>query len=345
VTKDTEYPHDPMNDISKQKALEKALAESEERFRLITEFTRDWEYWINPEMEFVYISPSCETITGYKAEEFRNDSELLTKIIHPDDREAWQKPESIILQTDRPGSLDVCILTRSGESRWIHHLCQPVYNADGKWMGRQVSNRDITERKIAEKERGTFIGRLDDSRELQRVLLTSLMQAEEKERRVIARELHDKIGQSLTALKINLQTVEGVKGKGLDLSESIAMVEHMIQELRIISRNLPPTMLEDIGLAPALRWLVDWHGREASVTTSFITNLEETRLPPTIEIACFRVAQEGLTNVMRHAHAHQVKVELALVDQTLHLTIQDDGIGFDVDQAYERAPHGNSMGC
>ena len=161
---------------------------------------------------------------------------------------------------------------------------------------------------------------------------------------MIARELHDEIGQALTALKINLQTVQRVKGSGLDLSESVEMVEKTLQEVRAISRNLPPTMLEDLGLAPALRWLLDRQGREAGFTTSFITGLGETRLPAYVELACFRVAQEALTNVMRHAHARQVKLELALVDQTVHLTIEDDGRGFDMEEAYELARQGNSLG-
>jgi signal transduction histidine kinase len=102
-------------------------------------------------------------------------------------------------------------------------------------------------------------------------------------------------------------------------------------------------MLEDLGLAPALRWMLDRQGNEAGFSTSFTENLM-TRLPPKIEIACFRVGQEALTNIMRHAHAHQVKMELEQTGQELHLTIEDDGSGFDVAAAYERARVGTSLG-
>jgi PAS domain S-box-containing protein len=294
-------------------------------------------------MKFVYISPSCETISGYKAEEFLNDPELLRKMIHPEDREAWQKHESTILQTNQPGSLDLCILTRSGEARWVHHLCQSVYDVNGKWIGRQVSNRDITERKLAEKERGKLIDELRRAKELQQTLSQRLIDTQEKERRVIAHDLHDDVGQALTALKINLQTVQ--RGYNCpDLEESIAMVEQTLQQVRAISLNLPPMALEDVGVAAALRWLCDRQGKEAGFDTVFSANLGETRLPPNIEIACYRVGQEALTNIIRHAHAHLVQVDLKQTGQELHLTIQDDGSGFDVEAAYQHARVGTSLG-
>ncbi len=340
---DTGRPHDPINDSSKHKPVEQALAESEERFHIMTEFTQDWEYWINPELEFVYISPSCEIISGYKAAEFRSDPDLLNKIIHPDDQEAWQKHESIILQTNQSGSLDLCILTRSGEARWIHHLCQSVYDAHGKWMGRQVSNRDISERKMAEKERGKLIDELRGTRELQQKLSQRLIDAQEYERRVIAHDLHDEVGQSLTALKINLQTVQR-RENGLNLEESIAMIDQTLQVVRAISLNLPPMVLEDVGLGAALRWLLDRRGKEGGFDVSFRSNLGDKHLTPHIEITCYRVAMEALTNIMRYSHARQVKMELAQVDQVLHLTIEDNGIGFDVEKALARASHGGSVG-
>jgi PAS domain S-box-containing protein len=333
-----------ISDISSQKAAEKRLVEKEERFRIMADFTQDWEYLIGPDMKFVYISPSCEGITGYKAEEFRNDPQLLMKIVHPDDREEWQKHESIILQTNPPGSLDLCIVTRSGEARWIHHLCQSVYDTDGEWMGRQVSNRDITERKMAEKEREKFIEELRRAKELQQTLSQRLMDAQENERRLIAHDLHDEVGQALTAIKINLQTIQRKQNNDLGLDESIVKVERALEQVRAISLNLPPPMLEDVGLAAALRWLLEQQSRAADFGASFSANLGKVRLPQHIEIACYRVAQEALTNIMRYSQARQVKMELAQVDQELQLTIEDDGIGFDVEMAYENARSGKSLG-
>jgi len=203
---------------------------------------------------------------------------------------------------------------------------------------------DITERKKADEEREHLIGQLNAAREQQQMLSARLMAAQETERRVIARELHDEVGQALTALKINLQTVQRKQKNDLDLSESIGMVEQTLQQVRAISLNLPPTVLEDLGLAAALRWLLDRQGREAGFSTAFITNIGETRLDPQIEIACFRVAQEALTNVMRHSHAQNVNIKLEKINQDLHLTVRDDGLGYEVEAAYQRAWNGNSLG-
>ncbi len=333
-----------ISDISQRKGAEKALAENEERFRTMTDFTQDWEYWLGPEMEFVYISPSCEAISGYSIEEFRSDPSLVSKIVHPDDREAWKKHELSYQNSSQPGSLDLRILTPSGRVCWIHHLCRPVYSNSGKWLGRRVSNRDITERKSAEKEREKLIDQLRYAREIQRMLSQRVMDAQENERRQIARELHDEIGQALTALKLNLQTVQRRQKDVLDLSESIGMAERMLQQVRAISLNLRPPMLDDLGLAPALRWLLDCQGGDAGLNVSFVNRLKETRLAPEIEIACFRVAQEALTNVARHAQAEQVKVELAQDEHELYLTIQDNGRGFDLQAADEHAWQGRSAG-
>jgi PAS domain S-box-containing protein len=334
--------HLSISNIGKQKVAQKGLVESEQRFRTMSDFTTDWEYWIGPENEFVYISPSCEMISGYGAEEFRADPGLMLKIVHPEDQKAWQTHVATFLHSNQPGSIDLRIVTPSGRVRWINHLCRPVYDKSGQWLGRRISNRDITERKSAEKEREKLINQLRQARELQQLLSRRLLEAHEVERQAFARELHDEVGQALTALKINLQTVQ--RGENCpDLSESIAMVEHTLQQVRAISLNLPPTTLEDLGLAPALRWVLDHQSREAGFSTSFTANLT-TRLPPQIEIACFRVGQEALTNIMRHAHAHQVKMELEQIGQELHLTIEDDGGGFDVEAAYERARIGTSLG-
>jgi PAS domain S-box-containing protein len=131
-------------------AVEAALRQSEERFRTMTDFTQDWEYWIGPERQFIYISPSCEAVCGYAAREFREDPDMLMKIIHPVDRAALQEHEETFFQSRQLGSLEMRIITRSGEVRWIQHICRPVYGADGRWLGRRASNRDITAHKHSE---------------------------------------------------------------------------------------------------------------------------------------------------------------------------------------------------
>jgi PAS domain S-box-containing protein len=137
-------------DISERKRMEEALKQSEqEKFRTVADFTYDWEYWIDPAGALCYVSPSCERITGYRSEEFSQHPDLLTEIIHPEDKSLVGAHLSTIGLEDAY-EIDFRIVTRKGEIRWIGHSCQPVYRDDGSWFGRRVSNRDITERKQIE---------------------------------------------------------------------------------------------------------------------------------------------------------------------------------------------------
>lgn len=140
------FAHDVTEEVRTQEALQK----SEARLRLVADFTYDCEYWINPEGEFIYVSPSCERITGYSLSEFRSQTGLLASIIHPDDREELLAHLREGLNEGEPFAKELRIICKDGRLRWIGHICQPVYDAAGRWCGRRASNRDITERKRVE---------------------------------------------------------------------------------------------------------------------------------------------------------------------------------------------------
>ena len=142
-------------DMSEHMVFEEALRESEEAFRTVADFTYDWEYWQSPDDSMRYISPSCLFHTGYRAEEFRQNPELIVKITHPDDRLLFDSH----LSAHHDGSqealkheIDFRIITRSGDVRWFAHVCRSVYGSKGKYLGQRASNRDITGRKLAEAE-------------------------------------------------------------------------------------------------------------------------------------------------------------------------------------------------
>lgn len=139
---------------------EEALRQSEQRFRLVADFTYDWEYWIAPGGDYLYVSPSCERITGYCAEEFLQNSGLLKTIVHPDDRDLVAGHLAAELTAHQALALDFRITARNGEVRWIGHVCQPVYGDDGRWLGRRASNRDVTALRQAEAEQAHFTNRL-----------------------------------------------------------------------------------------------------------------------------------------------------------------------------------------
>jgi two-component system, NarL family, sensor kinase len=153
------------------------------------------------------------------------------------------------------------------------------------------------------------------------------------ERRRIARELHDSVGQYLAGLKINLNQLETdsrVDGPKM-IRETIALTDYAIQEVRTISHLLHPPLLEELGFLPAARWYVDEYGKRSQVKVSLRVGERIERLPREVEIALFRVLQESLTNVYRHASAQSVDVRILCDDGHVTLTVADDGKGIPPD--------------
>ena len=128
---------------------DEALRESEVKFRTVSDFAYNWEYWIAPDGNLIYVSPSSKRITGYDANEFLKDPKLLTQIVHTEDKSIVGSHFDLI-NSEELHAVDFRIVTRSGDTRWISHSCRAVFDDNGTWIGRRASNRDITERKTIE---------------------------------------------------------------------------------------------------------------------------------------------------------------------------------------------------
>jgi signal transduction histidine kinase len=180
-----------------------------------------------------------------------------------------------------------------------------------------------------------------------KVLSRRLVEVQETERRRLARELHDEIGQALTVAQLSLQSLLQSPGAGAlapRLNESLVAVERVLEQVQGISLDLRPSLLDDLGLEPALRWYTNRQAALAGFQFEVRANPLARRLDPAIETQCFRIAQEALANVVKHAKARAVIVELNQGGRRLHLSVRDDGIGFDVagirDQTVEDAGSG-----
>jgi PAS domain S-box-containing protein len=171
-----------------------------------------------------------------------------------------------------------------------------------------------------------------------------LLEIQETERRSLARELHDEIGQALTSVKINLQSLRrGAKTAAPRVDDSIKIVSRLLQQVRDISLDLRPSLLDDWGLLPALRWYVERLAQRAGIAARVVADGEE-RFAPDVETACFRIVQEALTNAVRHARARNVIVELRRTATELEAVVRDDGTGFQVRVARHKASRGTSVG-
>lgn len=141
-------------DITVAKQMEEALRQSEEKYRTVADFTHDWEFWLGPEGDFLYCSPSCKRITGYSAAAFENDPSLLRTRIHPDDLAAYDLHRQQDQNRISPLEFELRINHAEGSMgwRWISHVCQAVFDDQGQFLGIRGSNRDVTERKLLEAE-------------------------------------------------------------------------------------------------------------------------------------------------------------------------------------------------
>lgn len=179
----------------------------------------------------------------------------------------------------------------------------------------------------------------ENTRNLQR-LSAKLVNAQEEERRSIARELHDEIGQALTAIKVELAVVE----RALDtqartrnvLGEARAITDHALQTVRDLSQLLHPPLLDDLGLAATLDWYLGSFSKRTGIAAELLREEADERLAPEIEMCLYRITQEALTNVAKHANATSCRVYLQRLTETVRLKVEDNGKGFDVRQVMAR---------
>ena len=326
---------------SSRDRAEKALEESEERFHMVADFIYDWENWTDQHGDLVYVSPSCERITGFRPEEFMARPSLHQEIVHPYDRKVYLDHHMrYIPDTENSAKLVFRIITRQGKERWISHKCIPVFGDNGQFRGRRNSNRDITEHKKVEQALLQYQERL-------RSLAVQLTLSEEKESRRIASDLHDRIGQSLALTQIKLEqarskTREPNLGKVLDTA--IGLLKSSIQEVRTLTFEISPQTLYEIGLSEALKELAGQYQKEYGIRFRFEDDGLPKPLSNNIRAAAYRAAREVIINVIKHARAEKITLTLKRKGRNMLIVITDDGQGFDLNKMDQEAQKSRSYG-
>jgi signal transduction histidine kinase len=211
-----------------------------------------------------------------------------------------------------------------GSRKTILNSATMIVDADGRPSCALVVNQDITALKAVQ----------DDLTQAGRQLAAlsgELLAVQERERQALSHELHDEIGQSLTALRITLETARrgAVEPEMTTLAYAISIVDTLLDDVREIARGLRPSQLDELGLLPALRWHVDKIGQTTGLHCALESDIGDRRFLPALELACFRTAQEAITNALRHAQASEINLSLTLTDDGLQLSVRDNGVGFD----------------
>jgi signal transduction histidine kinase len=212
-----------------------------------------------------------------------------------------------------------------GSRKTILNSGMPIHDTDGRLCAVVITNQDITTLKKTQDDLARARNELE-------ALTAELIEVRERERQRIARDLHDGVGQGLSALKMalaGLRIHHGDTHAVHTIERATVIADDLMTEVREMARALRPPQLDDLGLVAALRWHVDRSVRASGLASRFTGNLGETRLPGEIEVAAFRIAQEAISNAVQHAQAHVITILLSRHDRTLELRVEDDGTGFD----------------
>ncbi|MFL6691861.1 MAG: sensor histidine kinase [Ramlibacter sp.] len=172
-----------------------------------------------------------------------------------------------------------------------------------------------------------------------------LIAAQEEERRHVARELHDETGQSLTLIRMRLAELAQLQGPARDVAADCSkLVDAAVAHIRGLALRLRPPMLDDLGLADGLEWVLDQQARAASWRIGIDAPEMEGRLPPEIETACFRIGQEAITNAARYSGATEVNLALRVIDDQLVMEVRDNGCGFELERYSSPQERGKHFG-
>ena len=274
-----------------------------------------------------YVSPQIEEILGFTQEEWLNDPVRWYQQIHPDDKDRWSVEAAELFLSGQPLRSLYRVIARDGRVIWFHCEAKMVRDNDGQpWFIHGVAF-DVSELKRAEASVLEYAERL-------KFLSRRLMEVQEAERRKIALELHDEIGQILTGLKLSLEIGSRLPAKdiGVNLDQARGLVNDLMARVRKLSLDLRPAMLDDLGLLPTLLWHIEHYTAQTKVRVNFKhSGLEKRRFTPEVETAAYRLVQEALTNVARHSGAPEATVRMSTHRQILLIEVEDAGEGFDVE--------------
>jgi two-component system, NarL family, sensor histidine kinase UhpB len=318
-----------LRDTSDAFALEQQLAALERRMRAVFELSPT-AIWLCEDDVLIYVNRAAVRLfdVGSAAALI---GQRVWSLLDDDSHAPLRQEIERTLSGQTVGTVVAGRLTRaSGERREIEIALAALPDHGHRTVQMVVS--DVTERR---REAAGL-----------RELSASVVEAREEERRRIARELHDELGQRLTALKIDLATLAAQAGLPTDdvrVAAMQAMLDDTVASVRRIASDLRPLMLDDLGLNAAIEWLARDASRRMGIAVHTRLPLDEPAVEQRVATALYRMVQEALTNVARHAQAHSVEVALQAQDGQLVLTVADDGVGL-TEQALQRAGSFGLMG-
>ncbi len=302
-------------------ALNAELKLTEHKFRTVADFSYTWEYWRGTDGNIIFMSPSVRQITGYEVVEFENDPNLLNKIVYGPDQSIWQKHKDErrdCLLTDQSMEVTFRIVAKTGDIKWIGHLCRCIIVND-KNLGVRVSNRDITEHVAANN-----------------ALLDITVKVEERERNRFSRELHDGLGPLLSTVKLYfdwLADTDDEEKRKMIIQKGGYCIETAIETARELARGMGSQMLVELGYVAAIRQFVERINEAGKMNIVFSCNTKN-RFNDFIETTLYRISTELIKNTLTYGKATSIDIDFCYVEQSneIQFDYRDNGIGFDLDK-------------
>lgn len=298
--------------------LNASLQETEVKFRTVTDFTYDWEYWKSPDNKILFMSPSVERITGYKVSEFEESPELLDKIIYQSDIEVWEshkKERCVPDPSENKLELIFRIVKKNGDIRWISHVCRCI-NINSKHLGVRVSNRDITDKVNAENK-----------------ILNITLEVEERERNRFSSELHDGMGPLLSTIKLYFQWLadtDDIDKKKIITEKGNHSIEMAIQTARELARGMSSQFLSDTGYINAINDFTQRINLTNKIKIKFTADSND-RFSSFFELMLYRITTELIKNTLTYAEASNIEITFNFNNRKniILFSYADDGTGFD----------------
>lgn len=322
-------------DLTERKRAEQSLHLSEARARMFVEAVQDYAiFMLDAAGNVASWNAGAERIKGYKAAEIIGQH---FSRFYPEEDIKNAKPAMELEVASRVGRFEDegWRLRKDGSRFWANVIITAVKDDAGNLLGFSKVTRDVTERMLARKA-------LEESQDALRELSLHLLRAQDEERRVIGREMHDSLGQYLSVLKMRLDAMSGsdenmARVTRPGLIECAKLAAECLKEVRTVSYLLYPPMLDELGLKSAIQWYLDGFSARSGVSTTFEPSADFRRLPRETELVLFRVLQECLTNVHKHSGSPSAKVSLTRSDGKVILEVADAGKGFPAAVPYESA--------
>jgi PAS domain S-box-containing protein len=320
-----------VRDITERKRAEEQLKRSESYLAESQRMSHlgSWAVHISPR-ELVFWSQENYRLWGFDPVNGIPSFEAVLSRIHPEDRRNTDEAFESAVREQRDFTSDFRIIFPDGTMKYFYNIGHPVVDQNGDVVEFLGTVMDVTERKRAEEELRKSHGQL-------RALAARLQTVREEERTRVAREIHDELGQALTAIKIDLTALVrellADKGPAVQRSQSILkLVDDAIESVQRIATDLRPGILDDLGLAAAVEWAAEEFEARTGTKCRVSVPGADIAVHPECATALFRILQETLTNVARHAHATEVNVKLAKDNGDLSLEVQDNGQGIGEEQ-------------